>query len=246
MSLIEQGQLVEGRAILSRLLTDRGVGLDPRDAEAVRQTLTSVNEQMVFSPKVTPGDPLVEVHVIQSGDILIRLAPPYSITPELLRRINGVDPQRLFVGQKLKAIKGPFHAVIDNREFRMDLFLDGPQGRVYVRSFPVGLGREGSTPVGTWVVKTNGKLVNPGWTNPETNQYFAPDDPQNPIGERWIGLEGTSPATQGKTGYGIHGTIQPESIGRQMSLGCIRMRPQDVEVVYDLMVEGKSTVEVRP
>ncbi|RME39135.1 MAG: L,D-transpeptidase, partial [Planctomycetota bacterium] len=43
---------------------------------------------------------------------------------------------------------------------------------------------------------------------------------------------------------GIHGTIEPDSIGRSVSLGCIRMHNEDVEEVYKYLVERHSTVVV--
>jgi lipoprotein-anchoring transpeptidase ErfK/SrfK len=46
-------------------------------------------------------------------------------------------------------------------------------------------------------------------------------------------------------GYGIHGTIEQDSIGRQASMGCIRMRPDDVALVYEMLSEH-STVQIRP
>ena len=47
-------------------------------------------------------------------------------------------------------------------------------------------------------------------------------------------------------GYGIHGTIEPDTIGQQASLGCIRMYNEDVELLFDLLYVGQSRVEVRP
>ena len=70
-------------------------------------------------------------------------------------------------------------------------------------------------------------------------------NPANPIGDRWIGLEGIDEATRHMSGYGIHGTNEPQSIGQQSSMGCIRMLAQDVEVVYDVLMERMSTVEIR-
>ena len=59
------------------------------------------------------------------------------------------------------------------------------------------------------------------------------DDPANPLGERWIDL-GES--------YGIHGTIDPDTIGKAASRGCIRMRAKDVIEVYDFLVKGSEVV----
>ena len=95
------------------------------------------------------------------------------------------------------------------------------------------------------MVKPDSKLVNPEWRNPRTRELFLPDDPANPIGERWIGLVGVDAHLAASEGIGIHGTIEPESIGRQASMGCVRMLPDDVALVYGMLVEG-STVEIRP
>ena len=89
------------------------------------------------------------------------------------------------------------------------------------------------------------KLINPEWPDPRTGRTYSADDPANPIGERWLGLQGLDEATRDLMGYGIHGTIAPETIGKQSSMGCIRMRAQDVEVIYEVLVESVSTVEIR-
>jgi lipoprotein-anchoring transpeptidase ErfK/SrfK len=46
------------------------------------------------------------------------------------------------------------------------------------------------------------------------------------------------------TGYGIHGTVDPASIGRQMSMGCVRLGEREVEVAYEL-IGNDSTVTIR-
>ncbi|NBQ16677.1 MAG: L,D-transpeptidase, partial [Proteobacteria bacterium] len=45
-------------------------------------------------------------------------------------------------------------------------------------------------------------------------------------------------------GYGIHGTTEPQSIGKQMSMGCVRLGDADVEAVYELIGE-QSTIVIR-
>ncbi|HNQ24197.1 MAG TPA: L,D-transpeptidase [Phycisphaerae bacterium] len=49
----------------------------------------------------------------------------------------------------------------------------------------------------------------------------------------------------GQERYGVHGTIDPDSIGRNASHGCIRMFNEDVEFLYDLLVVKHSTVTVK-
>ncbi len=247
--LIEAGKLLQARAILNtRLVDDGSVRQPPRhDAAAIRSKLAQLNQILIFSSRVIPNDPLSKLYTIQGGDLLSRVAPPYRITYQLIERINGISARRIRAGQKIKVLNGPFHAVVDKSDFRMDVFLPGPDNTlVYVRSFKVGLGEDNSTPVGAWRVRSAGKVANPGWTNPRTGKVFAPDDPQNPIGEYWIGLEGQDDRTQGLIGYGIHGTIEPSSIGRQVSMGCVRMLPDDIALVYDLLVETHSTLVIQP
>ena len=47
-------------------------------------------------------------------------------------------------------------------------------------------------------------------------------------------------------GYGIHGTIDPGSIGKSMSMGCVRLGDADVALVYELLGEGSSVVHIVP
>ena len=230
----------------SRLLVGGGE-LSEAEAQAVRDTLTGVNRSLVFSPYIAPGDPLVEVYRIQAGDLLSRVGRLYSTPYQLIELVNGINARRVRVGQQIKVVKGPFHAVVSKHAFRMDVYLGDPEGRmIYVRSFDVGLGENNSTPVGAWVVRRGGKLVNPDWTNPRTNKHYTADNPNNPIGDYWIGLEGIDEQTADLSGYGIHGTNEPESIGRQASMGCIRLKADDVALVYKLLREGRSTVLIQP
>ena len=74
---------------------------------------------------------------------------------------------------------------------------------------------------------------------------IAPDDPKNPLAGYWIAIEGQEGQALGKESYGIHGTIDPTSIGRTESMGCIRLRTEDISWVYDFLVDGKSKVLVK-
>src|SRR5205814_7990587 len=100
------------------------------------------------------------------------------------------EANHLRVGQKIKLINGPFRAVIEKSQHRMDIYLSD----IFVRSLPVGLGADGYTPTGEWVV--NNKLRNPDWRDPVTNRHYLAADPDNPIGERWIGLSGDRKSTR--------------------------------------------------
>ncbi|MFP4143612.1 MAG: L,D-transpeptidase family protein [Phycisphaeraceae bacterium] len=248
MDLLADGKWVEGRRVLSEMLFSGR--LSPADARKVRDTLTSVNDELIFSDRIVENDPLVEEYRIQRGDLLYRIAGSYNVTAEFLEQINNVDARRLHVGQQLKLVRGPFHALIDKSAFRMDVYLRDDTGSpIYARSFEVGLGEGDSTPAGQWIVAPGRKVTNPDWRNPRTREYFDKNDPDNPIGEYWLALKGVGPDTKGVNGYGIHGTIDPESVGQQMSMGCVRLRDADIEQVYRLLVdnpETQSTVQIVP
>lgn len=246
MELITQEDYIEGRRVLSRVLFSEPHLLGPGDAQSIRDVLMSVNRDMIFSPQVTTGDPIVQSYEVQPGDLLAKIAPSFSVTYQFIERVNGIDARRLQAGKPIKLVRGPFHARVIKHEYVMDLFVRGDDGApLFVWSFPVGLGAEDSTPVGVWRVGV-GKVVNPQWTNPRTGELYTADDPANPIGERWVPLEGATDQTSTLSGYGIHGTIEPESVGSQHSMGCIRMLPDDVELVYEMLVPEASTVEIVP
>ncbi|MNP12793.1 putative L,D-transpeptidase YkuD [compost metagenome] len=93
-------------------------------------------------------------------------------------------------------------------------------GNTVVRSFPVGIGKMLSqTPTGEFTIIN--KQVNPG----------------GPFGALWMGLS--------KPHYGIHGTNDPSSIGREVSHGCIRMHNSDVLTLSSL-VPVNTRVTIRP
>jgi LysM repeat protein len=247
LAMLEAGQAVQARAELSQLLAREDRGLSAEDAAAIRRRLTALSQDMIFSRRVPKNDPLVDVYVVKPGDFLMNVGRQYAVPYELIEQINKVEARKIWAGQKMKVPRGPFHGVVDKSDYRLDLYLNDPEGRaIYVTSFPVGLGENDSTPVGRWRVRAGGKVKNPSWPDPSSGKVYAPDDPANPIGEYWMGLEGLDEVTSRRQGYGIHGTTEPQSIGQQMSLGCIRMRESDLIQVYNMLVEGKSTVLVRP
>lgn len=243
------GELVAARSLYSRVLADPR--LSEGDRASLRAELTKINDDLVFSPKVAKDDPFTAIYAVQSNDNLIRISQRLGLGPDhrLLARINRLsNPDRLNLGQKLKVVKGPFHVIVHKSAYRLDLYM-GPTERqdqwVYIRSFRVGLGSDGSTPVGEFIVKKGAKLINPPWINPRTGEQFAGADPKNPIGKHWIAIEGVGESSQ-YVGFGIHGTIEPDSIGQQRSMGCVRMLPDDIALMYELLGEVASTVKIQP
>lgn len=245
LDLIAANEHVLARDKLTRVL-ERG-GLSPGDEEAVRDALARVNERLVFGPEVVPGDPFTMEYTIRSGDVLSKLPREMGLLVpwRFIGTVNRIDdPARIRVGQRIKLVTGPFHALVHKSEHRMDVYLGDGAEQVFVRSFDVGLGENDGTPIGRWRIGT--KVQNPDWRNPRTGEYFSSDDPENPIGEWWLALEPDEERLKDATSYGIHGTIDPDSIGDDRSMGCVRMRDADIAIVYELLRSGSSYVEIRP
>ncbi|MBX2851957.1 MAG: L,D-transpeptidase family protein [Phycisphaeraceae bacterium] len=254
MQRLESGDIPVGRALLSELLFRDGA-LPRHEAQAVRERLTFLNENTVFNKKRNAEqiakDPVVSLHKVQSGEYLSTIGNTYRIPYQLIERINDIDARRLQAGQGVQVIRGPVHAQIDKSDYRMDLYVEDPDGlRIYLKSYTVGLGEFDSTPIGQWLVKLGSKVGpangGPSWVNPRTGKRYDRNDPDIPIGEYWMALEGIDDNTRDKKGYGIHATNDPESIGRQESMGCIRMRDEDVDEVFYTLFEGASIVEIVP
>lgn len=242
----DQGNLLEARKVLNDAL--QSGALDHAAAEPFKARIRDLNQTIIFTPtRRYADDPQQSAYTVQPGDNLVKVCRNLDVPHAFIARVNAVKPERIRPGQNLKLLKGPIHALVSKRHFTMDLYLGdlpGKPGSMYLTSFKVGLGEAGSTPTGTWEVTKNSKTENPAWTNPRTNEFFERDDPKNPLGERWIGLTGIAGEAVGAVSYGIHGTIEPESIGTNASMGCVRLKEEDVAAVFDMLSEGKSTVKV--
>lgn len=247
--LVNQNDRVGARALLSRTLLN--ANLNASEAQLLRDELTVINNRLVFSPTADPRDPMTEEYKVQSGDSLSRIAGRRELAThwKFIARVNQIsDPSRIRLGQTLKLVRGPFHAIVDKSDHRIDIFHGSPadpSSWLYIRSFDVGLGEADGTPVGEFVVSAN-KLENPGWVNPrDAREQYDPDDPKNPIGEYWIGLTGVGESAS-HTSYGIHGTIDPDSIGGDQSMGCVRLANGDIDIVYEMLAEHISRVLIVP
>jgi lipoprotein-anchoring transpeptidase ErfK/SrfK len=232
-------EVIKARDMLNELL---GKPISNQQRNLVKQELSKLADKWLFSKTVYPNDTLCGMYQVQSGDLLSTIGRTHKVPWQILQQINGIpSPEGLQADQSIKVINGPFHAKIYRSSFTMDLYLQD----TYVRSFPVGLGKPGyETPTGLWVVRPGGKLVKPRWTDPDTGRTYEPDDPNYPLGSRWISLDGLEGEAKGRTGFAIHGTKDPHEIGVAKSRGCIRLYNGDVILVYDLVMPGESKVVV--
>ena len=232
-------KVIEARDRLNEVLA---IPMNAQQRAFVRERLSELADKWLFSKTVFPNDTLCSSYTVKPGDQLQTIGEQFKVPYEILMEINKIGrPEALQAGEMIKVINGPFHARIYRSIFTMDLYLQN----TFVRSFPVGLGKLGrETPTGLWVVNPGGKLIKPPWTDPDTGRRYEPDDPDYPLGSRWIGLEGIGGAAKGRTGFAIHGTKEPTQIGAAGSRGCIRLHNGDAILVYNLLMPGLSQVEV--
>ncbi len=109
-----------------------------------------------------------------------------------------------------------------------------------VITHPIGIGRIGwSTPTGT--TKVIAKTANPTWHVPKSVRAehaalgdplpeAVPPGPDNPLGKFALRL--------GMTSYLIHGTNKPNGVGLRVSHGCVRLYPEDIQLLYQSVPIG--------
>jgi hypothetical protein len=209
----------------------------------IKRKLSELADKWLFSRRtVYPQDRFCSNYQVKPGDLLQTISSKNKVPWEILQTVNNISrPELLRAGQMIKVIHGPFHAKIYRSTFTMDVYLQN----TFVRSFRIGIGQEGKeTPTGLWSVKQGGKLIKPPWSDPVTGKQLHYGDEGYALGSRWIALDGLQGEAKGRTGFGIHGTIEPETIGTKSSNGCIRLHNGDVKKVYDLLTEVHSLVRV--
>lgn len=244
--LIADGNAVEGRAVLSRLLFADNLDLSATDAAAVRQRLTEVNRDLFWSRNINPNDTITQAFK-NDGKFLSQIGVEHRVPYQLLEIVNNMDARNLQSEQTIKVVRGPLHARVSKGKFLMDVYAVDPAGMpVYLCSFNVGLGQ--NTPLGNWQVTKASKVVNPSWKDELNGEFFAADNPENPVGEYWIAIHGLDDSNAEKRGFGIHGTIDPDSIGKEESRGCIRLIDDDIQRVFYMLTDHSqgSTVQIVP
>lgn len=191
----------------------------------------------------------IRIDYARYEDTLLEIARRNGLGYEEIRNANpGVDPWLPGAGTPIVL---PTRHILPDAP-RDGLVLNVPEMRLYyyprpgrgekpvVMTFPVSVGRmDWRTPLGT--TRVTAKQKNPAWYPPESirrehaarGDYLpgmVPPGPDNPLGHRVLRL--------GLPAYLIHGTNNPNGIGMRVTHGCVRMYPEDVERLYDIVPVG--------
>ncbi len=196
------------------------------NTEKAQDALENTNIQIMTSSILTPDSISYEV---QKGDTLAKIAKKFSTTQDLIMRSNNLNNAKVVpLGRKLKVHNEKMSIVVDKS---MNILTLKSAERI-VKTYRVATGINNCTPVGSF--KIINKIVNPPWYT--AGGVIPPDSPKNILGSRWLGLSAQ--------GYGIHGTTNPQSIGNQVTSGCVRMKNAEVEELYALVPQGSEVVIV--
>ncbi|MGH7986217.1 MAG: L,D-transpeptidase family protein [Candidatus Binataceae bacterium] len=202
-------------------------------------------------------------YTLRPGDTLLDVARWYGLSAKEISDANG--GMDWWLPPAGKTIILPSEHILP-RAPRVGLVLNVPEMRLYyyypspiarrakgkiirisnthpsvVYTFPVGLGRyDWKTPLGRFTVTA--KVKNPTWVVPqdiyeehlerdgEAEHVVYGDDPDNPLGH--FKLELSLPE------YAIHGTNVPWGVGMEVSHGCIRLYPEDIDRLFHKIKVG--------
>jgi L,D-transpeptidase ErfK/SrfK len=197
--------------------------------------------------KTQPGDTLLDVgrwyglsakEVSDANGHLDWWSPPAG--KEIILPTEHILPEGPRVGvvlnipeMRLYYYYPPPAAVRHRGKLKMASF--SRQSASVVYTFPVGLGRfDWKTPVGIWTVVA--KTHDPTWVVPNdiyqehlerdgvADHVIPGGDPDNPLGHYRLSLSLPE--------YALHGTNVPWGVGMNVSHGCVRLYPEDIERLY--------------
>lgn len=222
MQARRSGELFLARSLYAQILSEFPQA--PQFSQMQKQ-FWDVNVAIIRSPLRSRQ---ADIYVIHDGDTLGNIARKMGTTIELIKVRNQLETDRITAGHKLSVWKGKFWISIDKSDNTLALKV----GDELVKIYPVSTGKNNSSPVGEYTIKY--RYTHPVWFH--KGEIVPADDPKNFLGTRWLGFDLPK--------YGIHGTIEPELIGKSVSSGCIRMRNEDVQELYDLVPIGTKVVIV--
>lgn len=217
-----KGEFLAAREAYVKLLNDF---TNSNEAANWQKKIEELNIRLLFSSSVTPKSALYE---IKSGDTLTKIAREFKTTPELIARSNNLTDSKIIPGRKIKVWSAPFNILVDKSQNLLFLKSDDEVVKTYIAS----TGKNNSTPTGTF--KITNKLVDPTWF--KSGAVISPGSPDNFLGSRWLGFDLAS--------YGIHGTVDPQSLGKQVTEGCVRLSNRDVEELYIIVPAGTEVTIV--
>jgi len=216
-------------------------------APALTEHVLTAEERGSLQPVADTWLGKSEQSALAYASVLELVAERHHASPGYLKKLNpGLDWNDLLPGAVIK-VPAVERAAIAGHAAQLQIHLAAHEleatdetGRV-IAHFPVSIARNvEKRPVGELHVTV--VIPDPNYTldpevfpeSPEAQglgrKLILPPGPNNPVGVAWIGLD--------RTGYGIHGTPEPEKVGRTESHGCFRLANWDARTLLDIAWTG--------
>ena len=220
-TLVESGQAPAAR---EKALGALAAAKDAAVRRQVEDLLGRIHTSLIFTPS-----PMAEKvdYTIQPGDTLAGIAKQHKTTMELLTRGNGIKSAVIRPADRLRILTGQFSVLVDKSDNELVLSLNDR----FFKRYRVGTGKFEKTPAGQF--KITDRIAQPTWWRPD-GKAVPFGDKENVLGTHWLSLD--------LPGYGIHGTWEPDTVGKQESAGCIRLVNADIEELYTLLPVGTPVV----
>ena len=234
---------------LSSLSRDKAPDAVPLAERPVQEPLDPNRFELVVPDQTVVGEP--QVVFARDEDTLSDLARAYGLGyDEIIAANPDVDPWLPGEGTPIVlptqyVLPNVAHSglILNIATKRLFYFPEAEDdGARYVLTYPIGIGRVGwETPLGETTVVS--KARDPHWWVPASVRKehaemgnplpsVVPPGPDNPLGNRVLKLD--------MPGYLIHGTNQPYGVGMRVSHGCVRLYPENIEFLYELVGIGEN------
>jgi lipoprotein-anchoring transpeptidase ErfK/SrfK len=209
----------------------RAKGLEALKAAPDAATRRAIEDLLseLAGPLLMSKRPLPEKvdYTVAAGDSLDKLARRFGTTVDLIRKGNAIPGQVIRLGTRLRILSGKLALTIDKGDNTLVVTLNDQ----FLKRYRVGTGQYSTTPTGTF--KITGKVAQPTWYHPD-GRVIPYGDKENLLGTHWMSID--------VPGFGLHGTWEPDSVGKQSSQGCVRLANPDIEELFTIVPEGTPVV----
>lgn len=233
-----------GMTALAGCETMAPVGVAPERAAVVEVPPPAVSVETPAVDVTAPGPVVV---IPETPKLAPELVQHYAARDDGARTVAAIDAERLATDMLRTRVsfgtdEAPGTVVIDTASYH--LYLVEPDGMA--TRYGVAIGREGFGWTGEGRIARTARW--PRWTPPSEMIARAPELEQwrggmpggndNPLGARALYIN----FGEADSGYRIHGTNEPRSIGRAASSGCFRMLNQDAIDLHARIATGAKVV----
>ena len=221
----------------------------PLDQRPVEEPLAADNFVLLSDDQSIIGEP--QVVFAKESDTLSDIARAYGLgydeivaaNPDVNPWLPGENTPVVLPTQYVLPDVPREGIVLNIASKRLFYFPESAEGEPQiVKTYPIGIGRVGwETPIGNTAVVA--KARDPHWYVPASVRKehaeqgdplpaVVPPGPDNPLGHRVLQLD--------MPGYLIHGTNQPYGVGMRVSHGCVRLYPENIDYLYELVEVGET------